>query len=154
MQLQACLDELGHGERQVLTYRAGLGPGPALSRTEVARRLDVGVAHAGRIERRGLRHLGRLDAAGACGSAGSSALLASLSSGSTPLAALGTADAGQATSAGGVGGVTSEGGPSKRSDGPSFPFSFGSPPGDSTLFVLLGFAVALALLLRHEMSRR
>ena len=155
-ELQPCLDRLGARERQVLSLRAGLGPRAPLSRPQVARRLDLGVAQTGRIERRGLRRLDRLAGAGACG--GGAADAASLPTANS-------AAAGQAggSSAGlaprfGVGGVTAHGG-DESGEGSGGRSGLGLPPpigsgGEATLLVVLGLLVVLALLVRRELQRR
>jgi hypothetical protein len=157
--LQGCLDELAQDERRVLALRAGIGPGPVLARSEVAGRLDLALAQAGRIERRGLRRLEALAAAGACG--GATSLLGSSLGGSSGLGLppMDGADDGAAAGSAprsGIKGVSVSGGGDGdgRSDGSSAtlpPFGQG---GSETLLITLGLLVALALLVRRELSRR
>jgi hypothetical protein len=68
---QACLGDLTRPERRVLVLRAGVGAGPPLSRTRVARRLDFSRARVARLERAGLRRL-RGTCTGTAPSAGAS----------------------------------------------------------------------------------
>jgi hypothetical protein len=162
MQLHQCLDDLGASERRVLSLRAGVGPGAPLTRSQVARRLDLGVGRTGRIERRGLRRLDGLAAAGACGTAGSGVAAMSLLS-PVPLGATGAALGTSADAAGAlrpssaVGGVVAHGGGDEGSGGRSG-FDALPPPigdgGEATLLVALGLLVALALLVRRELLRR
>jgi hypothetical protein len=159
-QARQCLDDLGTGERRVLSLRAGVGPGVPLTRPQVARRLDLGVAQTGRIERRGLRRLDVLVGDGACGSVGGA--IATFG----PLTATGAAtgaDGGTTSAAnaldlrprGGVGGVVAHGDPGSgsRSGFDALPPPIGDG-GEATLLVALGLLVALALLVRRELSRR
>jgi hypothetical protein len=154
-----CLDDLHRGERRVLDLRAGIGPGVPLTRPQTARRLDLGVAQTGRIERRGLRRLDALASAGACGGAGGAVASAG------PLAATGAlaggatlvADASDSRSRFDVGGVVAHGGGDPASDGRSGLDALPPPIGDggeATLLVALGLLVTLALLVRRELSRR
>ncbi|HEV7771691.1 MAG TPA: hypothetical protein VGO48_00230 [Conexibacter sp.] len=153
-----CLDDLGPGEQRVLGLRAGIGPGAPLTRPQVARRLDLGVTQTGRIERRGLRRLDALAGDGACGGVGGAVATAG------PLtAADGGADVTPGASSShlrprsGIGGVVAHGGGDTGSDGRSG-FDALPPPigdgGEATLLVALGLLVALALLVRRELSRR
>ena len=61
-----CLDDLSQGQRRVLRLRAGVGEGPARSRTNVAKRLDISVRRVARLETTGLRRLRTLANRGAC----------------------------------------------------------------------------------------
>jgi hypothetical protein len=158
-QLRQCLDELGPTERQVLTLRAGLGPGAPLTRSQVARRLDLAIAQTGRIERRGLRRLDRIAGAGACGGAvgGADAMGATAVHGDTTAIPAGGAATGLHPRYG-VGGVMAHGGEASDDDSGGRS-GLGLPPplgtgGEATLFVGLGLFVALALLLRRELLRR
>jgi hypothetical protein len=62
-----CLGALGDRTEQVLRMRAGFGPSEALTRGQVARRLDLPAQRVSRVERRGVRRLRALGLAGACG---------------------------------------------------------------------------------------
>jgi hypothetical protein len=64
-----CLGQLRDRTQTVLSMRAGLGPGSALSRRQVAARVDLGVRRVTRLERRGVRRLQALGSAGGCGAA-------------------------------------------------------------------------------------
>ena len=64
--LQGCFGGLSRLERRVLVLRAGIGAGPARTRTQVARRLDVSTRRVTRLERHGVRTLRRLAGAGRC----------------------------------------------------------------------------------------
>lgn len=152
-----CLDDLGPGERRVLDLRAGVGPGTPLSRPRVARRLGLGLAQTRRIERRGLRRLDTLASAGACGGATSGSLMAAgalaMANGDAPLVAA----VSDLPPRSGVGGVVAHGGGDPGASGRSG-FDALPPPigdgGEATLLVSLGLLVALALLVRRELSRR
>jgi Sigma-70, region 4 len=159
--LRACLGQLEPRQRRVLVLRAGLGPRPALSRRQVARRLGVGVTQARRIERRALRRLGALDGAGRCvagsslSSASTAAALLGLTGGAT-LAATGDGGLGQARS--GIEGVSANGGGDEDPDGDSglgaaLPAPFGEG-GDWTLPILAMGAAMLVLLLVRELRRQ
>jgi hypothetical protein len=156
-----CLDDLGPGERRVLDLRAGLGPGMPLTRPQVARRLALGVAQTGRIERRGLRRLDALAGAGAgaCGGVGTAVATA----GPPPATGVPAGTIGDTTPASdahprfGVGGVVAHGGGESSSGGRSGLDALPPPIGDggeATLLVALGLLVTLALLVRRELSRR
>ncbi len=156
--LRQCVDQLGEAQRRVLTLRAGLGPRAPLSRTQVARRLDLSRPQAGRIERRGLRRLGALDAAGRCGvtAATTSATIASLLAPAGALATSSTA-AGDVGSASrpryGIEGVSASGG----GDGASLDDVLPPPIGDGsdwTALILLMLAATVGLLVRRELRRR
>jgi hypothetical protein len=56
-QLASCLDELPTLTERVLRLRSGIGPGDALSRQQVSRRIDRPRAAVRRMERRGLERL-------------------------------------------------------------------------------------------------
>ena len=154
-----CLDDLGPGERRVLDLRAGVGPGTPLSRSQVARRLGLGVSQTRRIERRGLRRLDTLASAGACGGATSGSLMAvgglAIANGDATL----VAEASDLRPRSGVGGVVAHGGDDPRAGGRSGSGFDPLPPpigdgGEATLLVALCLLVALALLVRRELSRR
>lgn len=152
-----CLDDLRSGERRVLDLRAGVGPRVPLTRPQVALRLDLGVAQTGRIERRGLRRLDALAGAGACGGAGAAAAITATGA---PAGANGDtmpAAASDLRPHFGVGGVVAHGGDDPRASGRSgfdaLPLPIGDG-GEATLLVALGLLVALALLVRRELSRR
>ncbi|HZV75282.1 MAG TPA: sigma factor-like helix-turn-helix DNA-binding protein [Conexibacter sp.] len=158
--LQACLSGLTERERRILTLRAGLGPGPALSRAQVARLLDLSLTRTGQIERRGLRRLGALDRAGRCAGGGgvSTAWLWGSASGSTPLLATPTGGMEHAADPAsrprfGIEGVIASGGGSGRGSG----FDALPPPlghgSDETLLILLALLAALGLLVRWELRR-
>jgi hypothetical protein len=158
--LRGCLDQLAPEERRVLVLRAGLGPRPGLSRSQVARRLGLGVAQTGRIERRALRRLGALDGAGRCvaggGAVPSGALLASAlfgrSNGSSPGAADGAAPAWPRN---GIEGVSGSGGGNDGSSalGAALPSPLGQGS-DWTLLILLMVAALVGLLVRRELRRQ
>jgi hypothetical protein len=69
--LQSCLGSLDESPRRVLVLRAGIGAVAPQSRSRVARRLDISARRVARLERRGVRELRGLAAAGRCGGAGS-----------------------------------------------------------------------------------
>jgi hypothetical protein len=157
--LHGCLGQLAPTQRRVLVLRAGLGSRPALSPTQVARRLGLGVAQTRRIERRALQRLGALDGAGRCVAGGAvtfAALLAStpfgLSDGSTLAAAGDGAALGRPR--GGVKGVSESGG----GDGGSALGAALPPPlgqgSDWTLLLLLMVAALVVLLVRRELRRQ
>jgi hypothetical protein len=153
-----CLEDLSSGERRVLGLRAGLGPDAPLTRPEVARRLDLGVAQTGRIERRGLRRLDALVDDGACGGVGTVSTAGTLATGgSFAVVSDGYAPGADRRPHFGVGGVVAHGGGDSGSGGRSG-FDALPPPigdgGEATLLVALGLLVALALLVRRELSRR
>jgi hypothetical protein len=89
-----CLGELPLREARVLVLRAGIGPGPALSRARTGDRLDIPTRRVARLERRGLRHL-RAAAADGCGGGAAGRTIAE-----TVLAALGGGDGGAAAAVG------------------------------------------------------
>lgn len=155
-----CLDDLGSAERRVLDLRAGLGPGMPLTRPQVARRLGLGVAQTGRIEQRGLRRLDALAGAGACGGVGGAVATAGPLTATSALMGGASGDMMPATDASsrfGVGGVVAHGG-SDSGSGDRSGLDALPPPigggGEATLLVVLGLLVALALLVRRELSRR
>jgi hypothetical protein len=108
--LAGCLGDLPRREIRVLVLRAGIGPGPALSRERVGDRLDLATQRVARLERRGVRHL-RAAASDGCGGAGAGAgtavvetvLAAAAAGGSLPAApgAERTADPGAGGGSGG-----------------------------------------------------
>ncbi|MGN6187956.1 MAG: sigma factor-like helix-turn-helix DNA-binding protein [Conexibacter sp.] len=161
-----CLDDLDARERRVLTLRAGLGPGAPLSRPQVARRLSLGVAQTGRIERRGLRRLDALAGAGACGG-GAAFRTAAPRAATDPFGAdgalsaaqgpLGVAAPGDGGPRFGVGGVVAHGGGDPAGEHAGSGLSLPPPIGDggeATLLIALGLVVAIALLVRRELLRR
>jgi hypothetical protein len=155
--LRQCVDQLSDPQQRVLTLRAGLGPLPPLSRTQVARRLDLTRGQTGRIERRGLRRLGALDGAGRCGgvAGASTAAAASLLAPAGALAtSAATADVGSASQPRyGVEGVSASGG----NGGPSLDDVLPPPIGDGadwTVLILLMLAAMVGLLVRRELRRR
>jgi hypothetical protein len=142
----------------VLGLRAGLGPDTPLTRPEVARRLDLGVAQTGRIERRGLRRLDTLVDDGACGGVGTIPTAGTLAAAdSFAVVSDRYAPGADRRPHFGVGGVIAHGGDDSGSGGRSG-FDALPPPiddgGEATLLVALGLLVALALLVRRELSRR
>jgi hypothetical protein len=155
--LRGCLGQLPREQRRVLVLRAGVGPRPGLSRSQVARRLGLGVAQTRRIERRALRRLGALDGAGRCvaggGAVTSGALLASAAFGLSNGSVSRPADGGRPR--GGVEGVSDSGG---RDDGGSaLGAALPSPLGrgsDWTLLLLLTVAALVVLLMRRELRRQ
>ncbi len=157
--LRGCLGQLPPEERRVLLLRAGLGPRPGLSSSQVARRLGLGVAQTRRIERRALRRLGALDGAGRCGGGGtvrSGALLASAlfdrSNGSLSGAADGAA---LDRPRNGIEGVSGSGGGHDGSSalGAELPSPLGHGS-DWTLLILLMVAAPAGLLVRRELRRQ
>ncbi|HEX7291712.1 MAG TPA: hypothetical protein VF250_11365, partial [Conexibacter sp.] len=148
--------QLAPTQRRVLVLRTGLGPRDALSRDRVARRLDLGLAQTRRIERRGLRRLSALDAAGRCVGDGGGAALASAPLGMPPGAALAAAAGAGAVLGqprGDVKGVSGSGG----GGGPSLADVLPPPLGegsDWTLLILLMLAAMVALLVRRELRRQ
>jgi hypothetical protein len=156
--LQGCLAELSDRQQRVLSLRAGLGSRPALTPTEVARRLHLGVAQAERIERRGLRRLGVLDGAGRCaGAAASDALRSSVAlaggSGTPTAGALDGLDEGSQPRSGIKGVSKSGGGDDGGSGGLALPPPIGNG-GDWTLLILLALAAMLGVFVRRELRRR
>jgi len=154
--LRGCLDRLTDEQRRVLSMRAGLGPRPALSRTQVARRLDLGLTQTRRVERRALRRLGALDGAGMCAAAAAASPLDVLTGVLGLPAPLGgvlgaTAVRDRSPARSGVEGVSGAGGGDGGGLALPPPISEG---GEATLLVALGLLVALALLVRRELLRR
>ena len=155
--LRQCIDRLSDEQQRVLMLRAGLGPRPALSRTQVAHRLDLGRAQTGRIERRGLRRLGALDAAGRCGAGGGAAASAASSllgpTNALAVSAIADDDSGQARF--GIEGVSTSGG--GGGGGASLDDVLPPPLGDGgdwTVLILLMLAATVGLLVRRELKRR
>ena len=152
--LRQCLGQLPDRQDRVLSLRAGVGPRPALSRTQVARRLGLGVAETRRVERRGLRRLGALDGAGMCSATAATASpLGWLLGATTPLGVIGATAATDWSAAdfNAVKGVSEAGG-----GGDGGGLALPPPIGDGadwTLLILLGLAAMLALLVRREVRR-
>jgi sigma-70-like protein len=69
--LKGCLGVLPELARHLIEMRAGID-GPAMTRRAAAKELQIGVARARRIERRGLRAMRRASRQGLCGGAGAS----------------------------------------------------------------------------------
>jgi hypothetical protein len=156
--LHGCLGQLVPKQRSVLVLLTGFGPGPDLSRRQVARRLGLGVAQTRRIERQAVRRLGALDAAGRCvaGGAVTFAGLASLDlSNGSMLAATSGDGAALGRARGAVKGVSASGG----GDGGGSALGAALPPplgqgSDWTLLILLMVAAMVALLVRRELRRQ
>jgi hypothetical protein len=158
-QLQGCLGTLSTSERRVLALRAGLGPRPALSRPRVARRLGMSLRRTGAIERRGLRRLDALGAAGRCGTSAEPAvaygLLATAAGGLgaawDPLSArMGAGRGASQRPRSGIGGVVASGGGGSLGDALPPPIGHGS---DWTVLILLTLLATLGLLVRRELRR-
>ena len=124
-----CLDALPMREVRVLVLRAGIGPGPALTRERTGDRLDIATRRVVRIERRGLRHL-RAAASDGCGGmagAGSSEVVA------TVLAAYGGSDgSGTAVADSGAATGSSPGGSDEPRSGVKGEFESGNGNGAAT----------------------
>ena len=67
--LRRCLSTLPRAQARVLSLRAGLGPGAALSRAEVAVDIDRSVGHVRRVERRAVAKLRGVRRTRGCGGA-------------------------------------------------------------------------------------
>jgi hypothetical protein len=156
--LRGCLGQLTDDQRRVLALRAGLGPRPALSRAQVARRLGLGVGQTRRIEHRALRRLGTLDSAGMCAQGAMPAAPLTLLTGGllsalpSDGAAIGVdSSASSPPPRSGVKGV-SEAGDGGNGSGLALPPPIGDGA-DWSLLILLGLAAGLALLVRYEVRR-
>jgi hypothetical protein len=154
--MQGCLDGLAAGERRVLVLRAGLGAAPALSRSDVARRLGLPVPQTGRIERRGLRRLEALDGAGRCDD-GRRAAASPFGvdnvdlAGGSGLIPVGDGRAEGSQPRSGVAGVSaSGGGGGDLGDALPPPIGDGS---DWTVLILLTLLAMVGLLVRRELRR-
>jgi hypothetical protein len=160
--LHGCLGQLAPMQRRVLVLLAGVGSRPALGRAQVARRLGLGIAQTGRIERHAVWRLGALDAAGRCVAGGGggtpsfAALLtlgpAGLDSGLTPAAGDGAA---LGRSRGAVKGVSESGG--SQGGGAALGAALPPPLGRGsawTLVLMLMVAALVVLLVRRELRRQ
>jgi hypothetical protein len=130
--LKGCLGVLPELARHLIEMRAGVD-GPAMTRRAAAKELNIGVARARRIERRGLRTMRRASRNGVCGTAGgttpatdtgfrsetaSAALIRPVSSVTAAAPAAGPSQQAKEPARQGVGGVTATSPPPAPKPGP------------------------------------
>jgi Sigma-70, region 4 len=127
-QLDACLSSVPSRTRRVLVLRVGLGRADSHSRHGVARMLDLPVRNVGRIERRGVRQLRRLDRSTGCAS-GVSADRSTMTSPGAPIASPPSSSGHTVLTSGGGSGTSSSHGSGGDSSGGSS--SSSSSPGAS-----------------------